>query len=226
MIIGIIAAMEPEIQFTISALEDKKEHLISNITFYEGTIGNHKVIVSLSGIGKVNSAINTTLLINNFKPDVIINSGIAGGSKELSTFDFVIADKLTYSDFDCQIFNYEFGQVPQMPLYYFSDSNLKEKLEAYLTSKNISFKNSIVLTADSFRMSASEIKNNVSTSFATEMEGTSIAQTCYKLNTPFLSFRIISDILDSDNHIEEYNEFEKKSAQLSSEVIVNFIQTL
>ena len=226
MIIGIIAAMEPEIQFTISALEDKKEHLISNITFYEGTIGNHKVIVSLSGIGKVNSAINTTLLINNFKPDVIINSGIAGGSKDLSTFDFVIADKLTYSDFDCQVFNYEFGQVPQMPLYYFSDSNLKEKLEAYLTSKNISFKNSIVLTADSFRLSASEIKNNVSTSFATEMEGTSIAQTCYKLNTPFLSFRIISDILDSENHIEEYNEFEKKSAQLSSEVIVNFIQTL
>lgn len=226
MIIGIIAAMEPEIQFTISALEDKKEHLISNITFYEGTIGNHKVIVSLSGIGKVNSAINTTLLINNFKPDVIINSGIAGGSKELSTFDFVIANKLTYSDFDCQVFNYEFGQVPQMPLYYFSDSKLKEKLEAYLTSKNISFKNSIVLTADSFRLSASEIKNNVSTSFATEMEGTSIAQTCYKLNTPFLSFRIISDILDSENHIEEYNEFEKKSAQLSSEVIVNFIQTL
>jgi adenosylhomocysteine nucleosidase len=226
MIIGIIAAMEPEINFTISALEDKKEHLISNITFYEGTIGNHKVIVSLSGIGKVNSAINTTLLINNFKPDVIINSGIAGGSKELSTFDFVIADKLTYSDFDCQVFNYEFGQVPQMPLYYFSDSNLKEKLEAYLTSKNISFKNSIVLTADSFRLSATEIKNNVSTSFATEMEGTSIAQTCYKLNTPFLSFRIISDILDSENHIEEYNEFEKKSAQLSSEVIVNFIQTL
>ena len=226
MIIGIIAAMEPEIQFTISALEDKKEHLISNITFYEGTIGNHKVVVSLSGIGKVNSAINTTLLINNFKPDVIINSGIAGGSKELSTFDFVIADKLTYSDFDCQVFNYEFGQVPQMPLYYFSDSNIKEKLEAYLTSKNISFKNSIVLTADSFRMSASEIKNNVSTSFATEMEGTSIAQTCFKLNTPFLSFRIISDILDSENHIEEYNEFEKKSAQLSSEVIVNFIQTL
>lgn len=226
MIIGIIAAMEPEIQFTISALEDKKEHLISNITFYEGTIGNHKVIVSLSGIGKVNSAINTTLLINNFKPDVIINSGIAGGSKELSTFDFVIADKLTYSDFDCQVFNYEFGQVPQMPLYYFSDSKLKEKLEAYLTSKNISFKKSIVLTADSFRLSASEIKNNISTSFATEMEGTSIAQTCYKLNTPFLSFRIISDILDSENHIEEYNEFEKKSAQLSSKVIVNFIQTL
>lgn len=226
MIIGIIAAMEPEIKHTISALENKKEHLISNVIFYEGFINNHKVIVSQSGIGKVNSAINTTLLINNFNPDVIINSGIAGGSKELATFDFVIADKLTYSDFDCQIFNYEFGQVPQMPQYFYSDEKLKTALETFLANKNISYKNTTVLTADSFRLSASEIKNNINSSFATEMEGTSIAQTCYKLNTPFLSFRIISDILDSDNHIEEYNAFEEKCAQLSSEVIVNFIKTI
>ena len=130
MIIGIIAAMEPEITNTISALTNRKEHLINNVTFYEGEIGNHKVVVSQSGIGKVNSAINTTLLINNFNPDVIINSGIAGGSKELSTFDFVIADKLTYSDFDCQVFNYTFGQVPQMPVYYYSDPTLKEKIES------------------------------------------------------------------------------------------------
>ena len=226
MIIGIIAAMEPEITNTISALTNRKEHLINNVTFYEGEIGNHKVVVSQSGIGKVNSTINTTLLINNFNPDVIINSGIAGGSKELSTFDFVIADKLTYSDFDCQVFNYTFGQVPQMPVYYYSDPTLKEKIESFLKANNINYKNTTVLTADSFRLSASEIKNEINTSFATEMEGTSIAQACYKLNTPFLSFRIISDILDSDNHIEEYNEFEKKSANLSSEVIVNFIKTL
>ena len=226
MIIGIIAAMEPEIKHTIEALENRKEHSICNVTFYEGLINNHKVVVSLSGIGKVNSAINTTLLINNFKPDVVINSGIAGGSKELSTFDFVIADKLTYSDFDCQIFNYAFGQVPQMPQFFYSDATLKNKLEEFLTKNNIAFKNTTVLTADSFRLSANEIQNKIDGSFATEMEGTSIAQACYKLNTPFLSFRIISDILDSDNHIEEYNTFEQKSAQLSSEVIVNFIKTI
>ena len=101
-----------------------------------------------------------------------------------------------------------------------------EVLSYFLSKNNIPFKNSSILTADSFRLSASEIKNNINSSFATEMEGTSIAQTCYKLNTPFLSFRIISDILDSDNHIEEYNAFEEKCAQLSSEVIVNFIKTI
>lgn len=226
MIIGIIAAMTNEINNIISSLEDKKQHMICNVEIYEGIIGNHKVIVSLSGIGKVNSAINTALLISHFNPDIVINSGIAGGSKELKTADLVIADKLTYSDFDCQVFNYEFGQVPGMPTYYYSDEKIKSLLEQYLTLNNIQFKNSSVLTADSFRLSASEIKNKIATSFATEMEGTSIAQACYKLKTPFLSFRIISDILDSENHIEEYNEFEEKCAKLSSDIIVNFIKTI
>ena len=226
MKIGIIAAMEPEINFIIESLENKQTHNICGVEIFEGSIGNNHIVVSKSGIGKVNSAINTTLLINNFHPDLVINSGIAGGSKELNTFDFVIADKLTYSDFDCQVFNYTFGQVPGMPECYYSDEKYKAMLEQFLINNDIKFKNSTVLTADSFRLSANEIKNVITTSFATEMEGTSIAQTCYKLNTPFLSFRIISDILDSDNHIEEYNEFEEKSAKLSSEVIINFLKTI
>lgn len=226
MKIGIIAAMEPEIINIIGSLENKKTHNISNVTIYEGSINNHILYVSLSGIGKVNSAINTTLLINSFSPELIINSGIAGGSKELKTFDFVVADKFTYSDFDCRIFNYEFGQVPQMPQFFYSDSIFKEKLEKFLSDNNILYKKAVVLTADSFRMSAKEISNKVDGAFATEMEGTSIAQTCYKLNTPFLSFRIISDILDSKDHIEEYNKFENESAKKSSDIIINFIKNL
>ena len=226
MIIGIIAAMEPEIKHIINSLCDKIEHNINGVVIHEGLIGSHKVVVSLSGIGKVNSAINTALLINSFNPDLIINSGIAGGSKELETRDFVIADCLTYSDFDCQVFNYSFGQVPGMPQFFYSDENYKRSLENFLKNNNIKFKNSMILTADSFRLSATEIKNNVTSSFATEMEGTSIAQTCYKLSVPFLSFRIISDILDSENHIEEYSKFESECAELSSKVIVNFINKI
>lgn len=226
MVIGIIAAMESEIKHIYEALENKEKHIVNNIEIYEGSINNNKVIVSLSGVGKVNSAINTSLLINKFSPDVVINSGIAGGSKGLKTFDLVIADKLTYSDFDCQVFGYEFGQVPGMPKYYYSDEPFKEKVLDYLTVSNIDYKVATVLTADSFRLSAREIKNEVDSIYAVEMEGTSIAQACYKLNTPFLSFRIISDILDSDNHIEEYNLFEEKCAKYSSDLIINLIKTL
>ena len=226
MVIGIIAAMEPEINHIINSLIDRQQYTINGITIYEGTIGIHKAVVSLSGVGKVNPAVNTALLINKFNPDLIINSGIAGGSKELKTGDFVIADSLTYSDFDCEAFNYHFGQVPGMPQFYYSDEKYKELLEKFLIDNKINFKNTLILTADAFRLSAKEIKNKVNSSFATEMEGTSIAQTCYKLKTPFLSFRIISDILDSDDHIEEYNKFENECAELSSKVIVNFIKQI
>lgn len=226
MKIGIIAAMEPEVKHIIEALENKEKHTIANIDIYEGKIKNHTVIVSLSGIGKVNSSINTTILIDHFKPDFVINSGIAGGSRGLKTFDLVVADKLTYSDFDCQIFGYQFGQVPQMPQFFYSNKEYRTLFENYLTNKKLPFKTSTILTADSFRMSACEIKNEIDTVYAVEMEGTSIAQTCYKLNTPFLSIRIISDILDSNDHIEEYNKFESESAKISSDIIVNFIQTL
>ena len=90
MKIGIIAAMESEAKYIINSLKNKKEHNICGVEIFEGNIANHEVIVSRSGIGKVNSTINTTLLINNFHPDLIINSGIAGGSKELNTFDFIV----------------------------------------------------------------------------------------------------------------------------------------
>ena len=225
MVIGIIAAMNSEIKHIYDSLENKTIHKVNNVEIYEGEINNHKIYVSLSGIGKVNSAINTALLINNFTPDIVINSGIAGGSQGLKTFDLVIADKLTYSDFDCQVFGYKFGQVPQMPQYFYSDEQFRKLVENYLQQNKINYKTATVLTADSFRLSAKEIKNQEEI-YAVEMEGTSIAQACYKLNTPFLSFRIISDILDSDNHIEEYNLFEEKSAKLSSDIIINFIKNL
>ena len=154
MVIGIIAAMSSEMNHISDSLNNKIKHTICGVDFFEGEINNHKVIVSQSGVGKVNSSINTTLLINNFYPELVINSGIAGGTKELNTGDFIIADKLTYSDFDCQVFNYTFGQVPGMPQYYFSDEKYKKLLEDFLTSKGIEYKNSTILTADSFRLSS------------------------------------------------------------------------
>ena len=82
MIIGIIGAMESEMANLINGLANATKEIKSSQVFYKAMINKHEVIATTCGIGKVNSAINTTLLINNFKPNVIINSGIAGGSKE------------------------------------------------------------------------------------------------------------------------------------------------
>ena len=226
MRIGIICAMSDELEYITNNLSNKETLDICGITFHKGLLGNNEAICVMSGIGKVNSSISTAILINTYNPDLIINSGIAGGSHNLSPKDIIIADKLAYSDVDVQAFGYEFGTVPGMPLYYETDSKYRSILKTVLNENNVAYKEGLVLTADTFRMSQSEIKNKVDCDFAVEMEGASIAQACYKLKTPFLSIRIISDILDSENHIQDYNAFERESALFSGKTTIEFINKL
>ena len=226
MIIGIISAMQNEFELIVDALENKEVKTICNIDFHIGTINNHKVVGVVCGIGKVNSAITTALLINNFSPDLIINSGIAGGTIGLNPKDIIIPEKLTYSDVDVLAFSYEYGQIPGMPLYYETDKKWRTELERVFNELNIKYKNNLVLTADTFRTTAKDIKNNVELGYAVEMEGASIAQTCFKLNIPFVSIRFISDILDSENHIDNYNSFEKEASNLSGSITLKFIKNI
>ena len=226
MIIGIISAMENELNFIVESLSNKTTETICNQTFYIGNINEHKIIGVVSGIGKVNSAVTTTLLINNFKPDLIINSGIAGGTSGLLPKDVIISDKLAYSDVDVLAFGYEFGQIPQEPLYFETDYKNRKLLEKTLLKLNIKYKNALILTADTFRSTTKDIKNNVPLGYAVEMEGASIAQTCNKLKTPFISIRFISDILDSENHIDDYNSFEKEASLMSGNITINFIKNI
>ena len=110
-----------------------------------------------------------------------------------------------------------------MPQYFETDEKYRKLLEKTLTDLNISFKNSLVLTADTFRSTAKGINNNLPYGYAVEMEGAAVAQTCYKMKTPFLSIRFISDILDSETHLEDYNSFEKEASNLSSKITLEFI---
>lgn len=226
MIVGIISAMQNEFELIINSLENKKIKTICNVDFHIGTINNHTIIGVISGIGKVNSAITTTLLINNFSPELIINSGIAGGTIGLNPKDIIIPHKLAYSDVDATAFGYEFGQVPQMPLYFETDSYWRNVLEKTLINLNIQYKNRLILTADTFRSTTTDIKNQIELGYAVEMEGASIAQTCYKLKTPFISIRFISDILDTQNHIDDYNSFEEEASNLSGSITLKFLTNI
>lgn len=226
MRIGIISAMQEELEIIINKLENKEYKNICNIEFYLGKFNNTDVVATICGVGKVNAATTTAIMINEFKLDLIINSGIAGGTKGLNTGDVVIADKLAYSDFDTTAFGYEFGQVPGMSLYFYPNENYKKLLENKFKENNINFVNTTVLTADAFRLSANEIKNNIPLGYAVEMEGGAIAQVCHKLNTPFLSIRVISDILDTNSHVDDYNSFEKQASHLSSKITISFVKSL
>ena len=118
MKIGIIGAMESEIQLLREYLGNPAPTHLRRYAFYEGQIGNHQVVVLLSGIGKVSASIGTALLIDHFAPELVINTGTAGGLRHSKVFDMVLATEVSYYDVDVTAFGYAIGQQAQMPRSY------------------------------------------------------------------------------------------------------------
>lgn len=225
--LGIVGAMDVEINDLISSVQDKKEERIGNYTFYIGKIKNKEVVILKSGIGKVASSLGVGLMIEKFHPEAIVNTGIAGGVAPLASKDIVLTKTLCYGDVDATVFGYKLGQVPQMPECFKADEVLLDRVMNALEQKNISFKLGNAMTFDSFVSSIKdkkipELKENT----ICEMEGAAIAQACYILNTPFLGIRYVSDVVDSESQIKDYLSFETEMAHLSSKIIKDIISLI
>ena len=125
MKIGLLVAMEEELAQLMEAISTDKVQTIANQKFYDGFISDQPVTVVQSGIGKVNASIATTLLIQEFEVDIVINTGSAGGiGSRLSIGDLVISTSLSYHDADNRGFGYTYGLIPQMPAQYKTDEKL------------------------------------------------------------------------------------------------------
>lgn len=223
--IGIIGAMSAEVDSLIANVDNLSLKSIGSFEFIKGTISGKDVVILKSGIGKVASAVGAALLIENYKPQIIINTGIAGGVKPLKSEDIVIPLGLSYGDVDATVFGYKLGQVPQMPYIFEASATYVEKIKSILSFK-YQYKVGHAVTSDSFITSQDKIKSEVFDNMICEMEGASIAQTCYMLNVPFVSIRYISDILGEESQIDDYNEFENRMAHRSCDIILDVIKGL
>lgn len=202
MTIGIIVAMSKEYALIVSQLKDKQEH---NTDFCEGTIGKNRIILAKSGIGKVCSAVGALELIKQFAPDVIINTGVAGGiDASLDVADIVAGTEMVYHDVWCGDGN-EYGQVQGLPARYRADHRL---LKAAQQVDRV--KCGLICSGDQFitdRPALNAIKQRFQEALAVDMESASIAQVCHLYHVPFLSLRIISDTPGVDHHSEQYQHF-------------------
>ena len=225
--IGIIAAMEPEIDLLREALNNSSEDKRLGMSFYEGVIGNNEVILSLCGVGKVNSSIACALLIDDYECDLIINTVIAGGVVPLNTRDVVIAKELKYHDFDTTIFGYSYGQVPGMPKSFVPNIDSILLVKRTLNKLNIPYKEGAVYSGDQFVSSLDKLKHIDSIEgIACEMEGASIAQVCIKAGVDFIVLRYISDIIGSPNQVKDYLAFEEEMAKRSANICLQILNNL
>ncbi|HEY5716079.1 MAG TPA: 5'-methylthioadenosine/S-adenosylhomocysteine nucleosidase, partial [Psychromonas sp.] len=125
MKIGIIGAMDEEVSILKGALANLQTTVIAGCEFYQGELNGKQVIVTKSGIGKVAAAVATTLLLERFTPDCIINTGSAGGyDTTLNVGDIVISTEVRFHDVDVTAFGYEIGQMAQLPAAFQADQNL------------------------------------------------------------------------------------------------------
>ena len=225
--IGIICAMNPEMDILLNALEGSKKIKLLGITFYEGRIKDHDIVLSLCGVGKVNAAQGVTLLISEFGCNLIINSGIAGGVSPLKKRDSVIASSLSYFDFDATIFGYEFGQVPSLPKEYMVNPELLVLTKSIFNRLGLSYKSTKVFSGDQFVTSFDQLKGiKEENGFAIEMEGAAVAQVCVKAGIDFIVLRYISDIIGEENQEENYLEFESEMANRSANVTLALLENM
>ena len=214
--VGIIFAMEEELEELLKYLKIEKEYTIFDLSFYEGIINGVYCVMVRSGVGKVNAARATQILIDNIKVDYIFNIGVAGGiSKSLKVGDIVIGKKLVQHDFDITAFNHDKGYIPEIGVYIQVDDYLFRLANSVLKSDGkVNVVSGVISSGDIF---CTEVKmcqkiNSKFNALCVEMEGASIAQICYLNHIPFLVLRSISDTPNNDNVIT-YEEFLKYSSK-------------
>lgn len=229
-LIGIIGAMEPEIALLKQQLLNSRTEQLGGYTFYLGTLAGKNVVLVQSGIGKVASAVATTLMICQFKPDCIINTGSAGGfDPELNVGDVVISTEVRHHDVDVTAFGYEIGQVPQMPAAFVAHPALVAAAEQSIAALGYcKTKKGLVATGDSFMCDPERIaqtRAHFPSMLAVEMEGAAIAQACHMLDTPFVVIRSLSDIAgkESPESFEAYLEIASKN---SSAMVVELLSAI
>ncbi|WP_096153270.1 MULTISPECIES: 5'-methylthioadenosine/S-adenosylhomocysteine nucleosidase [Bacillus] len=230
MNIAIIGAMEEEVTILRDKLEDKTTTVVAGCEYYTGTINGASVILGKSGIGKVNAALSTALLLERFSPDVVINTGSAGGFlSTLNVGDVVISSEVRHHDVDVTAFGYEYGQVPGMPAAFTADGKLIEVAKkAAENVQGMQIVEGLIATGDSFMndpVRVEYVREKMPELYAAEMEAAAIAQVCHSFNTPFVVIRALSDIAGKESNVS-FEQFLVKAAENSSQLIENMLTEL
>ena len=227
--IGIIGAMDIEVESLKRLLQNVRKEKISNIEFFSGKIGENEAVIAKCGVGKVFAAICAQTMVMHFKPDVIVNIGVAGGlSKTLHIGDIVIADSVAQHDMDTTALGDERGFLSEIGLIKIpADSRILNALEDACRYAGINYEIGTIASGDEFVSSANKkqlIKDTFSAK-ACEMEGAAIGQVCFVNKVPFGVLRAISDGANDGANMD-FAEFAKASAENSAKVIERFIYTL
>ncbi|NLS12279.1 5'-methylthioadenosine/S-adenosylhomocysteine nucleosidase [Vibrio sp. SM6] len=230
MKVGIIGAMEQEVALLRAAMSNRQTAQKAGCTFDFGQINGVDVVLLQSGIGKVAAAIGTTILLSEYQPDVVINTGSAGGfDATLNVGDVVISTEVRHHDADVTAFGYEIGQMAGQPAAFKADDKLMALAEQALTQMDgMHAVRGLICTGDEFVCKPERqaiIRAHFPSVIAVEMEASAVAQTCHQFQIPFVVVRAISDVADKESPMS-FDEFLPLAAKSSSEMVTKMLALL
>ena len=225
--IGIVVAMDEERQEILDLMKDTQVKQIYNLRFITGKIQKKNCVLIKSGIGKVNAARTTQILIDNFDLECVINAGAAGAINYLLNIgDVVIAKHVVQHDFDITAFGHSKGYITGLGDKIICDRGLVAAFENMLKSREeriYNIKMGIVASGDIF-CTQIEMKNKINAKFnadVVDMECASVGQVCYLDDIPFISIRCISDIPNGSNETT-FDENLKLASKRCANIINDF----
>lgn len=229
--IGIIGAMEEEVEALRAKLEHPEKMTRASMDFYSGVLEGREAVIVRSGIGKVNAGICTQILADVFHVDAVINTGIAGSlAAQIDIGDIVVSTDTVQHDMDATGFGYDLGVIPRMETSCFeADKALVEAAVAACREAvpEIKVFTGRIVSGDQF-VSDRETKDRIAKVFGgmcTEMEGAAIAQAAWLNKIPFVIIRAISDKAD-DSATMDYPAFERQAIAHSVALVRNFVGRL
>lgn len=231
MKIGIIGAMEVEVEALKKKMNIKNTVSKASMDFFEGSLNDTEVVVVRSGVAKVNAGICVQILSDIFNVTHVINTGVAGSlDAKINIGDIVISTDAIYHDVDATVFGYKKGEVPQLGCVSFTaDKEMISKAKDAIgkAAPDIGVFEGRVCSGDQF-ISDPDVKKGIIENFGgmcTEMEGAAIAQACFLNSIPFVIIRAISDKADGSD-IVDYPVFEKKAAGDCAALVMEMVKDI
>ena len=228
--VAIIGAMEQEIALLQSRIAQPQHEKVAHVAITRGTLAGKPILLAQSGIGKVNAAITTTILLEKYQAACVINTGSAGGLQGgMKQGDVVVGIQTAHHDADATAFGYAIGQLPQMPARYEADAALVEHAaRAAIAFDGAAIHRGLIVSGDQFINhpdKIARIRAHFPDALAVEMEAAAIAQTCYQFARPCVIIRALSDLADGEAEYS-FETFLQMAATHSAEMVENLVKAL
>lgn len=225
--IGIIGAMESEILGLINNIENIKKETVSGIDFYSGSIGNKKVVVAKSGIGKIFASICAEIMILKYHLDELIHIGIAGAlSDDLNLKDIVISSAVIQHDLNSMLTEHKYGYIQDLDMTEIPcNKKIIEKITICANNLNVKYRVGFIASGDQFIDDSSvkeKIKNNFN-AIAVDMESASTGLVCYINKVKFCAVRAISD-KSNDRQNRYYSDSKQVASDVTTRIILEYLK--